>query len=391
MSTAASLRRDRIFEEEAIRLLRQWRHSLGRPGLGRELLIVIGVAWLPLLVITLVEGRAIDGVREPFLEDLNAQVRLLVALPLLIAAEPLIHCRSRYIVGPFLDRRLVTPKDEPRFQALVDRSEAERTSGFVAIVLAIATTVLSGWIWHQNWSLRSGVWYVSAHPNGKVSLTIGGWWYVFVSLNVFRFVLLRWYYRLLVWYQFLWHVSRFKLNLNPLHPDRTGGLGFLALSVPALGLGFLAQTTALAARIGGRILHDGARLDSFVPQMWITPLFLTLLSILPLSFFSLALTQARLKGAVDYGGLATRYVDEFRRKWIADPSAQRTDLVGSSDIQSLADLANSYQVATSVRLIPVSLPALLIHTLMLAAPFIPLALTKIPLDELIRQVVEKVI
>jgi hypothetical protein len=375
----------------AIELLRQWRHSLCRPGLRRDLFVVVGVAWLPLLVITLIEGRAIDGVREPFLEDLNAQVRLLVALPLLVVAEPLIHCRSRYLVGPFLERHLVDPDDEPRFHAFVGQAELLRTSALMAIALAIVTTVLSGWIWHQKWSLRSGVWYVSANPNGRVSLTVGGWWYVFVSLNVFRFVLVRWYYRLLVWYQFLWQVSRLKLNLNPLHPDRTGGLGFLALSVAALGVGFLAQTTALAARIGGRILHDGASLDSFAAEMWIAPLLLTILSILPLSFFSSRLIQARLKGAVDYGGLATRYVDGFRRKWMVDPRTQESGLVGSSDLQSLADLSNSYQVVTSVRLLPVSLPALLIHAVMLGAPFIPLALTRVPLDELIRRVVEKVI
>src|SRR5262249_6802556 len=123
------------------------------------------------------------------------------------------------------------PKDERRFEAYVAHAEKLRTSGLVSIALAILTTVLSGWIWRQNWSIRPGVWYVATQPNGDVRLTVGGWWYVFVSLNVFRFVLIRWYYRLLVWYQFLWFVSRFELNLNPLHPDRTGGLGFLALSV----------------------------------------------------------------------------------------------------------------------------------------------------------------
>jgi len=264
-------------------------------------------------------------------------------------------------------------------------------SRIVALALALAATILAGWIWHQKWSMRSGVWYISSHPNGKFSLTISGWWYVFVSLNVFRFILLRWYYRLLVWYHFLWRVSRLKLNLNPLHPDRAGGLGFLGLSIPALGLGFLAQTTALAARIGGRILHDGASLDSFAAEMWTTPVFLTALSVLPLSFFALALVQVRLKGSVDYGSLATRYVDGFRRKWMLDPKAQETGLVGSSDIQSLADLSNSYQVVTSVRLLPIGLPVLLSHALLLAAPFIPLALTKIPVEELIRRVVEKVV
>jgi len=349
------------------------------------------VAWVPLFIITVIEGRAIDGVRESFLEDLNAQVRLLVALPLLIAAEPLIHCRSRYIVGPFLERGLVAPEDQPTFNGLVERGEELRTSGLMALAMAIITTVLSGWIWHQKWSIRPGVWYVASRPNGDVALTAGGWWYVFVSLNVFRFVLLRWYYRLVVWYSFLWQVSRLELNLNPLHPDRTGGLGFLALSVPALSVGFLAQTTALAARIGGRILHDGASLDSFAQEMWVTPVLLVLLSILPLTFFSLELVQVRLKGSVDYGSLATRYVDGFRRKWMLDPRTQEHGLVGSSDIQSLADLANSYQVVTNVRLIPISLPVLLIHVVLLAAPFVPLALTRIPLHELILRVVEKVI
>jgi hypothetical protein len=329
-------------------------------------------------------------VRVPFLEDLNAQVRLLIALPLLIVAEPLIHCRSRYVVGPFLERGLVTPEDEGRFQTFVAVAEERRTSGFAAIVLAIAATVLSAWIWHQNWSTRPGAWYIS-NANGEFWLTFGGWWYVFVSLNVFRFVLLRWYYRLVVWYQFLWRVSRLKLDLNPLHPDRSGGLGFLALSVPALGLGFLAQTTGLAARIGGRILHEGASLDSFAAEMWLTPVFFTALSVLPLSFFLLDLLQMRLKGSVDYGGLATRYVDAFRRKWLLDTTAQEKGLVGSSDIQSLADLANTYQIVTSVRLIPISLSVVLLHTAGLAVPFIPLWLTRIPFDQLIPRVVEKVI
>jgi hypothetical protein len=212
-----------------------------------------------------------------------------------------------------------------------------------------------------------------------------------VSVNVFRFVLLRWYYRLVVWYQFLWRVSRLELDLNPLHPDRSGGLGFLALSVPALGLGFLAQTTALAGKIGGRILHDGASLDSFASEMWLTPVLFTALSVLPLSFFLLDLLRMRLKGSVDYGGLATRYVDAFRRKWLLDPTAHEKGLVGSSDIQSLADLANSYQIVTSVRLIPISLSVVLFHTVGLAAPFIPLWLTRIPFDQLIPRVVEKVI
>jgi len=349
----------------------------------------VGVAWLPLLLITLIEGRAAAGVREPFLVDLNAQVRLLVALPLLLGAEPLITCRSQFLVGPFIERGIVKQRDAARFAGLVDAAESLRTSTTVGIVLLAVSSGLAGWIWRQNWSMRAGVWYITDSTNP--TLTIGGWWYVFVSLNIFRFVLLRWYYRLLVWYRFLWRVSRLDLDLNPLHPDRAGGLGFLALSIPALGLGFLAQTTALAGRIGGRVLRDGVSIDSFVAEMSVAPVLLTVLSVLPLAFFCVRLIQVRLRGSVDYGGFATLYVDDFRRRWLSKDRHSSGELLGTSDIQSLADLSNSYQVVTSVRLLPVGITVLLGHAVLLAAPFLPLALTKIPIDELIRRIAEKVI
>ena len=354
-------------------------------------MLAVGLTWLPLFIITLVEGRAFAGVREPFLEDLNAQIRLLVALPLIVVAEPLLHCRSHYFVQPFIERRIVAPADLQAFEERIVRAERERSSTLMRVALALASTFLAAWIWHQAWAVRGGEWYLTTNARGETSLTVGGWWYVFVSLNVFRFALLRWYYSVAIWYRFLWQVSRFDLNLNPLHPDRSGGLGFLALSLPALGLGFVAQTIALAGRIGGRMLHDGASLDQFIPEMSVTPILLTLVSVVPLVFFSIAIVKLRLKGSVDYGGLATRYVNDFRRKWLLDPRVHDDGLLGSSDIQSLADLSNSFQVVTSIRLLPVGLPALLAHALLLAAPFLPLALTEIPFDELIRRVAEKVL
>ncbi len=146
----------------------------------------------------------------------------------------------------------------------------------------------------------------------------------------------------------------------------------------------------MAGRMGGRVLHDGVNLDGYIAEMSITPILLTALTVVPLAFFSVKLINVRLVGSLDFGNLATKYVNRFGEKWLVD---FRTDerLLGTSDIQSLADLANSYQVVTSVRFLPVSLPVLLAHAVLLAVPFLPLALTKVPLDELIRRVAEKVL
>ncbi|MGZ8212559.1 MAG: hypothetical protein ACXWUH_18805, partial [Burkholderiales bacterium] len=66
------------------------------------------LAWLPLLILSALSGQAWDGgVSVPFLLDIEVHVRFLVALPLLIAAEMVVHQRLRPIVRQFLERGLI--------------------------------------------------------------------------------------------------------------------------------------------------------------------------------------------------------------------------------------------------------------------------------------------
>ena len=61
-------------------------------------------------------------------------------------------------------------------------------------------------------------------PGGSWNLTPAGYWYVFVSIPILQFLLLRWYVKFFIWYRFLWHVSRLNLHLVPIHPDHSAGL-----------------------------------------------------------------------------------------------------------------------------------------------------------------------
>ena len=63
----------------------------------RQRIIVISLfAWLPLLVLSALEGQSLGGsVAVPFLLDLEVHIRFLVALPLLIIAELVVHQRMR--------------------------------------------------------------------------------------------------------------------------------------------------------------------------------------------------------------------------------------------------------------------------------------------------------
>src|SRR5262247_1596525 len=55
--------------------------------LQRRVAVLTLFAWLPLLALSTWEGTAWTGVALPFLRDFEAQVRFLVALPLLVIAE----------------------------------------------------------------------------------------------------------------------------------------------------------------------------------------------------------------------------------------------------------------------------------------------------------------
>jgi hypothetical protein len=82
---------------------------------------------------------------------------------------------------------------------------------------------------------------------GRMQLTLTGWWYAFVSVPVYQFLLVRWYYRIAIWMRFLWQVSRIELRLIPTHPDRLGGLGFL----PGVTVAFGTLAAAHGVMVGG--------------------------------------------------------------------------------------------------------------------------------------------
>ena len=370
------------------------RSRLVRPPadlVGRRILAFIVVAWLPLVVLTLAGGSAFGGVQLPFAADLAAHVRLLLALPLLIAAELIVHQRVQVTVRQFIDRGIIAPADRAQFDGIIAAVMRLRNSMTIEITLAAASILFGWWFWRETLSLHTGSWQIAVDSAGGESLTAAGWWYAYVSLNLFRFVLLRWYFRLMVWYLFLWRVSRLPLRLNPLHPDRAGGLGFIGTSVFAFIPVLFAQTTVLAGVIGSKILHEGMGLPAFYMEIASAVALLMALVLLPLLFFIAELARAKREGAREYGLLAMRYADEFRDKWMGERRPPGEPLVGSADIQSLADLAGAHDVLREMRLLPFSLHTIVRLAIVVAVPYLPLVLAMIPLEELVGRLITKLL
>ncbi len=85
--------------------------------------------------------------------------------------------------------------------------------------------------------------------------------------------------------------------------------------------------------------------------------------------------------------LAQRYVREFDRKWVHGHSVVSGSLLGSADIQSLADLANSFQVIQNMRVLPTR-DRILTLGLFAVLPLAPLPLTMFSGRELLERLVK---
>lgn len=356
--------------------------------LVRQRVIIISlIAWLPLFILAAIDGNLLGHrVAIPFLMDVEVHIRFLIAVPLLIVAELIVHRRLRPIAYAFIGRKIVSGSSAERFDDIV-RTTFRLRNSVVAEVLLIALVYGVGIfvVWRQYIALQTtATWYAVPGHDG-LTFSWAGYWYAYVSVPMFQFLLLRWYFRLFIWTRFLWQVSRLELDLVPTHPDRVGGLGFLANTVYAFMTLLAAHGVMLAAQFANRIFYAGAALTEFKAETGAMVVFLLCLVFAPLLVFTPQLARTKRTGLSEYGMLAERYVREFDEKWIRGGAVQNEALIGSADIQSLADLANSFEVIKTMRIVPITRDAIIRLAAAVLIPILPLALTMMSLEDLLHR------
>jgi len=352
----------------------------------RRVLVISLFTWLPLLVLSALGGKLLAGSAPvSFLQDVEVHVRFLLAVPLLIGAELTVNQRTRSLLRQFLERNLVPEGAMSQFNAAVASAYRLRNS-VLAEVLLIALVYGLGVliIWRHYTVLNTVTWYATPSAEGS-QLSLAGIWYGYVSLPIFQFLLVRWYFRMAIWSYFLWRVSRIELSLVPAHPDRVGGLGFLSNTILAFGPLLLAHGTLAAGLMANRIFYTGATLVDFKLEVLVLVIFCTCLVLGPLLVFAPQLSRAKLRGTREYGILAERYARAFDAKWVRGGAPKEEPLLGSADIQSLGDLGNSFDVVRTMRLAPFTRQAVVQLVAFTVLPIVPLLLTIMPLDELLKK------
>jgi hypothetical protein len=344
------------------------------------------LAWIPIFLLSAIDGELLPGsVKTPFLLDLSAHIRLLVALPLFILAARMGEARILPALQQFLVRQLVPETLVPKFEAAV-ASAFRLGDSFVAdlVIIAIIYVVDTYVVRHTYTASGLATWYAGPASAGS-QLTPAGICYAYFSLPIFQFVLLRWYFRLCIWARFLGQVSRLKLNLVPTHPDRIGGLGFWSIGTQVFAVFAMAHGVLLAGWLSTRVLIAKTSLVEFKGEIVAVVVFVLVLTLAPLTAFVRSLTRAKRRGVIEYGALAAHYANQFQGKWIVSEADYQEPLVGTADIQSLADMAGSYEIVQTMRSVPISAQMIVVLVAATLVPVAPLLLTLMPLSEILKK------
>lgn len=360
-------------------------HQLGRRlGLVRgdantvRLGLVLGGGfWIILVMIGVVEGIT-D--RMFALSFIGGNVRLLVVIPLFFACESWVAPRMAAFVRGIVESGVVPAGVLPALNTDVARINRLKDAWWPEAVCLLAAIVMM--------ITGTRVQYGTSAAYGGT--TWAAWVYFRVALPLFQFLVLRWVWRLGLWCWFLWRVSRLDLHLIPGHPDRCGGLASVAgvheRFTPLVAAISVLECAALAEDLSlGTVV-----LTSVYPFLALLLLVDAALFLGPLLVFTDKLWACRTKGLGAYMSFAGRYVVEFERKWLASGGVPPGEsALGTPDLQSLADLANSVNIVTSMRWVPVG-PRLL-KQLALAAlvPLAPLLLFKYPLAQMAERLVTR--
>ena len=314
----------------------------------------------------------------PFLSSLGTHARLLVTIPLFFVTQALFSRRAQQAIAALVASKLIPDAQLPRLDATLEQAIKVRDSWLVEAGLLVFTFVLIAMGVRTDLPPDISTWRM--HDN---VLTTAGRWYSAVSLPIFQFLVWRWCAHLLIWGVVLWKISRLDLQLIPTHPDQAGGLGPLGVAQVSLSLLNFAICTMLVASYAETLLYGGARLNSFVLPLASAIVGPTLMVLLPLVFFVPKLIAVKQQGILEYSPLAARYVREFDTKWIRSRPTPDEPLLGTADVQSLADLANAFNVIRNMRVVPISLSQVVLIAAASALPTAPLVLFVIPLNELI--------
>jgi hypothetical protein len=353
-------------------------------NLQRRIPLAIAIGWLPLVGLAAVHGGLTDV--GALLLDYRVYARVFVAMPLLLIAQVTMETQFRAMAQQFLDANIVRLEDLSRFRAIMQKTRRLRDAWLpeLILVLAVYAQVLDVL---TSGRLRLALWATDAVSG---SLTPAGYYSVLVTQVLFLGLLTIAFWKWAIWVFVLWRLSRLRLHLDATNGDLNGGLGFLGELPRAFVPVVLALSTVVAVNWRSQVVAGLQTLDTLKLPAVVFMVVVVLIFFLPLALFTPALLREKREGTVRYGALQHLLSLQFRQKWVLHRNEHIDELVGSPDVSSLADASSAFKNVEQMTVFPFRKGAIVAFLAALALPSLVVLTTKMPLKEILGQVLEAI-
>jgi len=341
------------------------------------LLTIVPPAFLAWRAGTLLPG----GVKLPFAADWFVLSRFLFAMPLLVLAARFSDRMLSHAVRQFSTSGVVAVESRPQYErilAVALRARDAYWPELLCLVLAVAPAVLASLAGAATEiaSAQHSYWRFDAAGD----FTPAAVWMELVSAPLFRFVLLLWLWRFLLWTWMLWRLSRLPLALRATHPDHACGLAFLGLAQSRFAIISAAGAMVLCGNGMNQMVYGGAKITSFQYEIAVYVVTSTALLLGPLLLLSLALARTKVLDMARYDAMGQRLVQAFDVQWDDMPA---TAMLDCPSPQTMADFSSVHENIRATAIVPVNRWHFLRMLAAALLPFAPLLFISMSIDELL--------
>jgi hypothetical protein len=358
---------------------------------GKIALAALCITWLPLVIITGMEGTLYSGPKTAFLNDIAMQARLLIAMPMLVLIKLAIDSKV-IVVTRYLSEAMMNAEErEHILNTALKRVKTWTNSTLteVILLLIVITTTVSFVEGGVYTGLNTGTEsWMATSKEGIQKLTLAGYWAVTISIPFFQFLLFRWLWRYFVWVLLLFRLSKAKLNLLPTHADRAGGLGIILLAQRSFNLLFVTGSVLISGGLITRLIQNPDSFNTIRSEMIGYVVMCLGLLILPLFFFTAKLVKVKNEGLLQTSRLAVTLSSQFEKEWVNELPDEKVIAEKKPDPSMIYDYSGIYDSLQLLRIVPVTPRDSITMALTLFVPFIPIFFIHYSVAELLQRVLK---
>lgn len=355
-------------------LLFRFQRKLGlipEQGLGivRRALFWSLLAWLPIAFWAWNNGYLLplQG-DEPLLAHFGINARLLLAVPLFIIAEGMMHGTLTALLPRLVSSGIVPPAQLDSLRSVLGGIARLRDS--VLPWIAIFAVLASFFLISRPSEVPHELSWAKGQADGA-GMGFGVWWYLYVGRTIFLTLLLAWLWRLALLFLLFKRIARLELSLVPTHPDRCAGLGFMAripvMFVPVV----LGISSVFASGWAHQVVYHEVAIASLRVEIIAVVVVVPLIFLSPFVSFLGLMLRTKKQGLLDYGDLIGRHGRLVRERWIDGQQVADDPILNAPELGPIADTAAPYELISKIRPLPLTIGSV---TPLIGAAILPMVI-----------------